>query len=31
VDELTAHLLDAFGLGDGPARLTFVARGAQAG
>jgi Ser/Thr protein kinase RdoA (MazF antagonist) len=29
VDELTAYLLDAFGLGDGPARLTRVARGAE--
>jgi Ser/Thr protein kinase RdoA (MazF antagonist) len=33
VDELTAHLLDAFGLeggtGGAPARLTFVARGAE--
>lgn len=29
MDELTAHLLDVFGLGDGPARLTFVARGAE--
>jgi Ser/Thr protein kinase RdoA (MazF antagonist) len=29
MDELTAYLLDAFGLGDGPARLTPVARGAE--
>ncbi len=29
MDELTAYLLDAFGLGDGPARLTPVARGAD--
>ena len=33
MDELTAHLLDAFDLGDGsdspPATLTFVARGAE--
>jgi Ser/Thr protein kinase RdoA (MazF antagonist) len=29
MDELTAYLLDAYGLGDGPARLTAVARGAE--
>lgn len=29
MDELTAYLLDAFGLGAGPARLTPVARGAE--
>ena len=29
VDGLATHLLEAFGLGDGPARLTFVARGAE--
>jgi Ser/Thr protein kinase RdoA (MazF antagonist) len=29
MDELTAYLLDAFGLGPGPARLTSVARGAE--
>jgi Ser/Thr protein kinase RdoA (MazF antagonist) len=29
VDELTAYLLDTFGLGAGPARLTTVARGAE--
>jgi hypothetical protein len=29
MDELTARLLDAFGLGGGPATLTFVARGAE--
>ena len=29
MDELTAYLLDAFGLGGGPARLTPVARGAD--
>jgi aminoglycoside phosphotransferase (APT) family kinase protein len=29
MDQLTAHLLDSFGLGAGPAALTFVARGAE--
>jgi Ser/Thr protein kinase RdoA (MazF antagonist) len=29
MDELAAYLLDAFGLGAGPARLTAVARGAE--
>jgi aminoglycoside phosphotransferase (APT) family kinase protein len=29
MDELTAYLLDVFDLGEGPARLTFVARGAE--